>query len=281
MAERSLRVADFDGTVTDLQREAEGYLAVFAEELEARIGMPQAELHGLMETAKSEILANPGIYGWEYEGLIVAPAVADPYLLSQAQVGVVVEKLRDNPRGLKLPEPAEMGKFLSELHSISYQLAGVAFRDGALRFVTELHNSGEFAIVTNSGTEAVLKKLKMLLGNEDHGIKVVGEAKKYRVNQQWEKVGESIKPAGFPRPVYLRREEYGKVLTSAGRRVSVVIGDVYELDLALPEALGMTTVLVTSPMTPLWELKYYKQHSNGFSAASLDEVTHAVESGRI
>jgi|GEM_PF-4457347 len=55
-----------------------------------------------------------------------------------------------------------------------------------------------------------------------------------------------------------------------------VIGDIYELDLALPEFLKFPTVLVLSHSTPKWEIKYYKAHPNGFSSNSLQEIEHNI-----
>ena len=223
--------------------------------------------------SKSEILETPGIYGWDYKGVIVAPASSDPYLLNQAAVKLVIEKLRGDG-GAILPAQDEVDNLLNELYQMSYKHSGVAFRPGAKDFLLNLNRAGDFTVVTNSEKDAVRKKVALLLG-DDNDIKVVGNAKKYAVDETWDAVQEIMQPTGFPRPVYLRRKKYGEVLKAVGN-VDTVVGDIYELDLVLPQVMGITTVLVTSLTTPDWEVAYYKDHPNGFSSSSLEEIADRI-----
>ena len=262
--ERPTRVIDFDGTVTDVQQEAADYLAAYRDQAAHKLAMTPDILDMIIPLARKEILKKPGIHGWEVNGLIVAPATADVYLFNRAIIRKIWQHLEPGFEGI--------GVALDELHQNSYDRAGTAFRDHALEFVTELHRSGKLVVVTNSETKKVKEKLATLLGGEDHGIEVVGNAKKYLVDPAWEGLPLSVTPPGFPRPVYLRRPHYHAVLEGLNP-VSAVIGDVYELDLAVPEHLGITTVLVTTPdMTPDWEINHYQNHDNGFTSGSLGEI---------
>ena len=71
---------------------------------------------------------------------------------------------------------------------------------------------------------------------------------------------ESIQFDGLlPRPVYLRRGKYYEALrdiwnqTGTGPESTLVAGDIYELDLALPIELGLQVHLVTGPTTASYE----------------------------
>ncbi len=266
--------SDFDGTVTNVQREAETYLAANHEILANKIGLGIYELKTMISRATEKIVGSPGMFGWEYHGLIVAPAEADPYLLNQAAVKLVLTDLRSDTRKLAIPTPEETDKFIDDLHHEAYPKAGIFFRDGAREYIEQLHASGKFTIVTNAKTEAVKRKLGILLGDKAGDLRLVGDARKYEVNQQWTQIPESTQPSGFPRKVYLRRQKYHDTLQQIG--ADIIVGDIYELDLALPEHLGIQTVLVLTNQTPKWEIPYYQNHPNGFSSNSLGEIAGKI-----
>lgn len=56
--------------------------------------------------------------------------------------------------------------------------------------------------------------------------------------------------------------------------VDLVIGDIYEMDLALPEALGIPTILIATQETPSWEIDYYKSNPTGVAVSDLDDIPH-------
>lgn len=264
-------VLDFDGTVTDAEKEAEGANASYNEMMAKEVGIGLNELREMLDLARQEIIKKPGIYGWIYNGLIVAPATSDPYILHQTSVGLVIDKLRNDTRNLNLPPKDGVSDFQNRLFGLSYPDSGTHFKPGAKDFIQELQALGEPIVITNSQTQAVMKKLNLLLG-EDHDLQVVGNAKKYVVDLSYTEVGESVRPTTkFPRPVFLRRPNYHKTLEELGD-IRYMIGDIYELDLALPENMGITTVLVANPMTPKWERDYYKDHPNGFSTNTLENI---------
>lgn len=270
-------VVDFDGTITDVTKEAETFIVAFIETLSKKIGLLSTELTNLLIAGKEEIANRPGIYGWEDNGKIVAPATADPYILHKAAAKIAIRQLRGSElkNSLNLPDEADVNNFLLDIFSISYPKAGTFFREGAKEFLDEVMNYYQLYIVTNSDTSRVSKKLNILLG--ENNVKIIGYAKKYRIYDDWDEVANFHQPSGYPRPIYLRRKDYYDSLSMVGFPIDIVMGDIYELDLALPEVLGIKTILVTSEMTPKWEKEYYQNHTNGFSSPSLEQVKRFME----
>lgn len=256
-------ISDFDGTVTSLEKAGEQYISTFSFLVMKQYGLPTSEWEQAVEKAKLEIVTNPAIYGWENNGFIVAPATSDPFVFITAACQIALEKF-----GKKL-----LSEDGSRIHSLSYQKAETCFQKGAKQYLLDLQKHSTLAIVTNSKTQDVEAKLQMLLG--ENNIKVIGNAYKYRIDHSWEDVPVSNQPANFPRPVLLRRKFYNDILAQF-QKPSVVIGDIYELDLALPEYKGIQTALFLSTFTPSWEREYYTKHRNGFSSNSLEEIASIV-----
>ncbi|HEX9008196.1 MAG TPA: hypothetical protein VF837_02970 [Patescibacteria group bacterium] len=259
-------VTDFDGTVTDVQREAESFYCTYVCELANKIHLNENDLDELMENAKLQILKNPGLYGWIVDGVIVAPGTADPYLFTQSAARIVLESLK----GKNIPPQEEWEALFNELFALAYPRAGVYFRPWALEYIRTLDNRAELVVVTNSSTTSVTKKLAILLG-DDQNIRVLGNAKKFKLDPTWEEVPEKYTPKGFPRPVYLRRKMYADIFTLLGD-VDGVCGDIWELDLCLPERFGIPTALILSDTTAPWEKAHYINHPNGLASDSLQEL---------
>src|SRR3989338_5962805 len=121
--------------------------------------------------------------------------------------------------------------------------------------------SQEFAptyVVTNSETDAVQGKIN-LLGTDVSRITVLGGAKKYVLDDEWTALPESLEEPGFGRPLYLRRRNYADILSRVMKEKGVapeqvlVAGDIYELDLLLPQHLGMHIALLPRERTPFYE----------------------------
>lgn len=270
MVRRERIVTDFDGTITDAHKESEAYLVAYRNQLAHKIGLSVKALDEHMAEAQEEIRDNPGIYGWEHNGIIVAPATVEPTVFNRVAVQLVIKRLRASAGNLNLPSAKDVDRFLQQMHNYAYRFGGIAFRDGAANFLRELQQKRGCVVLTNSQTGEVQKKLVTLLG-DNHGIEVFGNAKKYDVDPSWDAFPLKVQYEGFPRPIYLRRRVYHDVLESIGG-ASIVIGDIYELDLALPEAEEITTVLVTSADTPAWEIRHYQNHQNGFSSSLLPDI---------
>ena len=121
-------------------------------------------------------------------------------------------------------------------------------------------------MVTNSDTDAVEAKIKELdpVGREK--LVVRGNAKKYIVTDldiedpRFDGVPEVQQVPDLARPLYLRRGHYFRLLeeiwnaTGASPARTIVAGDIYELDLCLPSALGVSVHLLERDTTPPHEV---------------------------
>ena len=263
-------VIDFDGTLTDLDLETENYFNPFYRGIATLVGVSFAEVEDLFQRAYAEIDANPGVFGWEINGIFVAP-IADPYMRNNAATTLVLGRL-----GKQIAFSD-----LVKLHQACQVDLPTIFKPGAREFVEVLQHETNLSVVTNSQPGLVVQKLSVLW--ESHDIKVIGNARKYTLDPSWTAVAPTVQHVGFPRPVYLRRKAYGDVLNSVvnsdegQNQILCVIGDIYELDLALPEQGGTHTVLVATPnWTPKWEKEHYQNHPNGMSSDNLFTIAQHV-----
>ena len=267
---KKIIVSDFDGTVTDVEKEAstfeEAYLSNFAK----LFNIPLLELHTGVEITKQSIKLSPGLYGWEDQGKIIVSATADPYLFVQTAATEALKSLSKS--STTTPPASDWDKLLYEAFVTSQNSSGTFFRPFAAEYLSELNQISHLTVVTNSRTDSVLAKITKLLGT-DHGISVIGKAQKMKLVQDWLTIPEFIIPTGFPRPIYLRRKFYADVLSNLGQ-VSAVCGDIWELDLSFPEFQGIQTVLLLTENTPAWERDHYLNHPNGISTSSLEVALH-------
>lgn len=239
-------ILDFDGTLTETHKEAEPFFVRFAALLAERAGVPALELFALLAAKREEIGGDPH-RGWEINGKIAAPAIADPYVLNS----VACKELMTESAGLlgALPRsPDAQDELLVSLFHEAYPFAGTVFKLGAKDFLAELGEVCDIIIVTNSRTESVQNKLTKIGCTS---IPVVGNAKKYFIGDAWSEVPEALNLPDYPRPILLRRPYYNDVLQSLAVQgftpdTTTVIGDIFEIDLALPAHLGYATILFAS-----------------------------------
>jgi hypothetical protein len=264
-------ISDFDGLVTDLEAEAVHYFEYFAQDLACQLGLPEHFVSGLLAKEKDIVAVNPGMYGWTEKGIITAPATSDPYVHIGVAAQLMLQKLKAAEFKL-LPTEDTWDDILHHVFSRCYPKTGTSFRPGARDFLQTLRAKDAVVIISNSRAEAVQTKLTKLMG-ENHLIAVIGGAKKYELDQSWDKVPELVHLEGFPRPISMRRKYYYNALTTVGlRNIRGVCGDIWELDLSLPEFLGIGTALALSNRTPEWERQHYVNHPNGFASSSLEEL---------
>lgn len=245
-------VLDFDGTFTLVDQEAEPFVLAFREAFARELG---TELAGRWDEMGARIDADPGHYGWEHRGRIVAPAHADPYVRSTtiaqlllAEAGLGVEERRDR---------------IEVLFRESYPASRIVFRPDAADTIAALVELRiPVFVVTNSATDHVREKIGALGVAAARDLPVHGDARKFAVepsrrdDPRFAALPESETIEGLPRPVWLRRGAYFDVLaelwdaTGAGPETTLVCGDIYELDLAMPARLGARVHQVARPQTP-------------------------------
>jgi len=246
-------VLDFDGTFTDVAAEGEPFVRHFRRRFAERVG---AEVAAPWDAVEAEVVSSTEEYGWEVGGRVVAPALADPYLLSN----FVARRLCE--RSGRLPDVTERGQVLDELYREAYSQAGSAFKPEAKEVLEALAATGlPVVFITNAHTRTAEAKLDSLNLRGRERIRVSGDARKFLIepagveDPAFEALPETVQTPGLRRPIYLRRGRYFDALkrvwqdTGTTPAQTLVCGDIYELDLAMPAALGASVQYVARPNT--------------------------------
>jgi hypothetical protein len=268
-------VLDFDGTVTDAEIEGRPFRDGYLEDLAVLTGRPVDEVRAEAARIEAAVAAAPGDHGWIYEGKIVAPAVVDPYLRMMPVARALFDAFGC------FPHDADRTRLLDGiLYKYNYQKTAIAFRPGAAELLRRLCDSASW-VVTNSHTEPVQGKIRSLApdGALDWWMdRVRGRARKYVVDEAFDLVPATLQVPGLIRPVHLRRRHYHEALAGllaeagAGWPDLLVVGDIFELDLALPLACGARVALVVNTHTPGYERAYVAGHPRGRIVESLADI---------
>jgi FMN phosphatase YigB (HAD superfamily) len=255
-------VLDFDGTFTDVEAEAAPFVPAYRSDVADVLGRDVTQA---WEDATQEVLKNPNLYGWKHNEQIVAPALADPYILCTVLAHLVFERFQ------VLQDKEFRSSVLQLVYSRAYQLTHHHFRPYAAEVIEALLAKfpGRVFVVTNSNPDTVKKKLDELIPRLSERLQVEGNAKKFILDElapsedgyqsfaqlPIERKFESLRE----RPMLVRRGHYFRILQKLWKKIgaspqnTLVCGDIYELDLSLPEALGASVHLVTRPNTPAYE----------------------------
>lgn len=276
----TILVLDFDGTMTDAEAEGRPFRDGYLEDLCALVGRPaqDPEVLAIAEEVEAELARAPEQHPFLWMGRAVAPATVDPYL----RMVPIAHRVLD--RFDALPGATDRGRLLgSVLYKYNYAktLGHPVFRAGAGEALAALTGRDAW-IVTNSDTHAVAGKVAAL-DREVPGIawltsRVRGHARKFDVDDAWDGAPATMALPGLARPVLLRRRRYHEILktlldaSGAGFEDLVVVGDIFELDLAMPLALGARVGLVASGKTPAYERAFVASHPRGRIIEDLREV---------
>ena len=259
-------VLDFDGTMTDAEAEGapfrDGYLDDLCALVGRRPGDPEVTV--IAEEVEAELAASPGEHGFTWNGKVVAPASVDPYL----RMVPIASRIFDC-FGAFL-DADDRGRLLrSVLYKYNYEKTQPVFRPGARALLAGLRGTETF-VVTNSGTAHVARKITALDGGSGEAAwlasRVHGDAGKFVVDNTFIAVPAELPVPGLARPVLVRRRSYHDVLHKlcGGRWDQLtVVGDIFELDLALPLVLGAKVVLVANGYTPPYEVAFVAGHARG------------------
>jgi hypothetical protein len=273
-------VLDFDGTMTDAEAEGRPFRDGYIEDLCLLCGRPlnDPDVRALADEVEAELAARPAEYPFLWMGRAVAPATVDPYL----RMVPIANRILD--RYEVLASPVDRGRLLgSILYKYNYAktLGRPVFRPGAGGVLAELADKQTF-VVTNSDTHAVASKIAAL-DREMPGVialtsRVRGQARKFDIDDTWTGVDAEMQLPGLDRPVLLRRRMYHDILKAvlddAGATFAdlIVVGDIFELDLAMPLALGARVGLVVSSHTPAYERAFVGEHPRGRLIEHLSEI---------
>jgi FMN phosphatase YigB (HAD superfamily) len=264
-------VLDFDGTFTRVDEEAVPFVEAFRRGLAEHLSPERVA--GWDEAARA-VEAEPDRFGWEYDGVIVAPSHADPYI-GCTTIGQLLLAQEGLP-------PGRRTEILEEVYRRCYPLSLTVFREDAKMVVEALVASGvPVFVVTNSATEHVRAKIDVLDPRGKDRLSVRGDARKFvihepdRAHPLFEALPERIEVAGLARPLWLRRGYYFEALrkiweeTGASPETTVVCGDIFELDLAMPARLGARVHLVARPGTPDYEWRAVRNTPGGSASHDL------------
>jgi len=264
---------DFDGTLTDGDKSNEPFVEGYKQDLANKLKMHLTELELYWQRGLRKILKNPSKHGWDINGRIIASALSDSVLLCQSILYQVLDEVG------KFNSPKEKVALRGELFLGNYGKIKPIFKEGADDCLSEVWNlfGGRVYIITNSRTNSVKKKISTLPSNHSH-IPIVGHAKKYILDNKWNKVPIGIRVKGLDRLVYLRRKLYGERLEgiTKEKRTTLqrlaVVGNIWEMDLALPQYFGATIGLTPNLTTPQFEKNIVSQYRKGFVAWNLEQV---------
>lgn len=251
-------VLDFDGTFTDVEAEGRPFVAAYRRFVDDLAGRPLAELWAKEE---AEVAAHPTRYGWLFDGKVVAPGNADPYIRTTTTAQRVFDAL-----GM-LKDGSHRYAIMQLLYKEAYAHTHAVFKPEAREVLDAITASGlPVFVVTNATPEVVKEKIDALGLKARDAVSIHGDAKKYVISglgapdAVFDGLPETVQVEGLERPVYVKRGKYYSALRSIWTQLGVapsellLAGDIWELDLSLPAALGFSVQLVSRPDTPPHEI---------------------------
>lgn len=272
-------VFDFDGTFTDIDAEAESFVHGYRDDVAKQCNWPRAQFDRAWADAEAEIRATPDLHGWRWNGVIMASGHTDPYIMPTCVANLIFDA-----HGI-LSEPRARLSAIQDIFKRNYAHAGTHFRPDAGAVLDQIleRNTPTF-IVTNSQTAAVERKLGFLNLKHRDRIRVLGDARKFVHTPDPTPHGDlallppTLNIPGLSRPVQLHRGHYFDVfrtlwqITGATASTTMVVGDNFELDLALPLQLGASVHLVTRSSTPDYEKNAVAAAARGAVGTNLASV---------
>ena len=251
-----LVVLDHDGTFTDTRDGAPGFDSAFLLELGNVLG--GIDVREDYERAKDEVRAASPELAWEIAGHAVSPAAGDPFTLASEAARRVL--------GARGVPKAFLSDVIGELYALAYGRAPSPYRPDARAVLGVLRRRANAVFVTNASSEVVNRRLtESMFPAGLTTLSVEGDARKFVVgpslapDPRFDALPASTTARGLARPILLRRGRYFDVLkrlwerTGTTAETTLVCGDTWELDLAMPAALGAQVHLVLRENTYAYE----------------------------
>jgi len=254
-------ILDFDGTCTQIPPIFEAYLDRYFKGLnESGLNVTPSEWRDAQATVREHVA-----------GCSSAPAAGDPYVLADETTRLILRRRR----ATILNPP---------VHAQAYEAALAPWRDEARDTFSRLVEHGvQLHFVSNSSSTFITRRLRDLFGDNDPvaaKISVQSDAGKFRICElNWDDqvsadakrrfqalpvaYGEKLLPE-IERPVYLRRGAYFEAINRVvagdfdALTNTVFCGDIWEMDLAMPYALGAKVHLLDRA-APFETYRYERQ----------------------
>lgn len=257
-----LVIFDFDGTLTDIRREGPAFEEHYEAGLLAVLGQ---ERRAAWRAAKAKVHERAPELAWDMGTGPAAPADADPYIvatmalveLCTAEAIPVFTADTDAARKLR-------GDLGGALYTAAYGAMAPHFREDTREVLDVVRQRvPHVRVVSNSATAKVVKRLATLRLARPLGV--AGDARKFDLVEPTRGgfgiggVGEEWFVPGLERPIRPRRGRYFDKLASIWEETgttpaeTLVVGDIFELDLALPALLGAQVHLLGRPRTHAYE----------------------------
>ena len=251
-------VLDLDGTFTQLADEAPAFQAAFPNLVADLVGK---DLSAAWPEAERRVHELSPELGWTVGGHIVAPADADPYILASCAAQLLFDRL------LLLADPGLRSDVTTALYRRAYEHTGAAFRPDAKAVLEALlERVPHVRFVTNAAEDVAQRKLATLAPRGLEKLGVRGDARKFLIgpasapDPRFFQIPKSKQLPGLARPVLLERGRYFDALAAIWRETgsrpetTLVCGDIFELDLALPAELGAHVHFIRRERTFAYEL---------------------------
>ncbi len=278
-------VLDFDGTLTDVWQESNAFTEGFQADVQRLCADHQitpGDFYQQWRFSEQEIRENPNHFGWIIDGKIAAPAMVDPFVMTGTLCNHVMDSLgviMDRNERREATQPL----FLS-----NYRRAEPSFRPDVQETLHALQEIvPHIFIITNSETDAVTRRLQTLGNGIASHVAVHGHARKFLIGNapsaDFAQIPETLEMPGLERPVYLHRGHYLALLNSLWRAHDVlpeetlVAGDIFEMDLALPAAIQCHVHLMQHQGTQEHERNAVIKHPRGDTSTTLWELVGRVQ----
>lgn len=273
-------ILDFDGTCTQVDRVQERFLVAYGKAIHADDKAWEKALATVRNAAPHA--------GWTLANSpSTAPAGADPFILA-GEASALLARAR--------------GGTAPDVFKAVYNSCVAPFRAEVIDVLDALTKKVKVAFISNSSETDIGNRLTDLLPAKLRAkIHVSGGAQKFLVKEplldsklaateraRFEQLDAAVRVDGLNRPIYLRRGSYFEAMCDVYNRFgadkpienkleeTLVCGDIYELDLAMPAALGAQVHLIErAEPFPLYEYERARM-GKGQISASLKALTKRV-----
>ena len=280
-------VFDFDGTLTAPGEVLPALQEATRKQLAMRFGLSRDEIAQRWADAVTEVGSTPMSEGWEHEGHVVAAIRADPYLWTNALTRHVVRAAASSTLST-----AALDREVVAVHHAAHEATPAPFRSDAKHVLDTLVSGGKHVfVVSNSDGATICSRLDELELRARDQVHVWGRAGKFVICEPAHHDGSfaalptSMRVEGLDRPVLLRRGKYFDRLQALWARCgasaadTLVCGDIFEIDLAMPAALGCATHLLVRDDTLGYERMAAASLPRGGESESLEALLDRVLRG--